>query len=966
VSNATGNDLSVNNDGTIYGTGSFLGPFVSAGGNTAFGTGDQDGYIVKVDPAGTTDWIQQVGGIGPDDGLRVSSRDDERTYLSGHFTQYIRVAGDEIFNPAGSTIGFWSRIDFCPDMEAEMISPDTTFVCRGNSALFEVTDDPAYTYQWFRDGSPVSGSDVPELTVDEGGTYSVFIDGAICDKFTPAATLIVRALPDSTVVSAEPLEQCAGESFLLNGPSVRNYTYQWFRDGVALATETVKDIIISTSGDYQLRVTDTLTCSNYSIVFPARFHAYPLNTLMPPGRHVICAGDSVVIEADSSQPGLTYQWQERGFDISGETQSFYKARTNGIFSVVIKNSIGCQTVSVRDTIVVQSNPVVNLNDESVAHEICAGETVDLATTDINGQTYQWIKDGVLVPGEVSSMFVLNSAGVYRVRVRNSTCEVTSNPFSLSINPLPAATIANHANASICLHTNYELRAVTLPTYSYQWHLNGSPIAAATNDRFNVMETGNYSVKVTNEFNCSQQSPATTVTVNLLPPASVLSLGPTTFCQGGTVTLRANTGPGFQYQWRRDGNLITGAVSREMVVTATGNYSVNITNSNLCVQASTATSVNVVQFPDAMLVQSSGVNSICERDSVLLNAGTGPGYEFSWLFNKQKIQIANGNSMYAKLPGSYQVVASIGSCRDTSTVVSLAVRSNPVPVITRNVDFLSIGLQGQIQWYKNTIPISGARQQVIQASENGNYSVSIVNEFGCTARSQPMPMCLPVPEIQKNEDVLTVNITGGSYTWNYGGLPIKGAFSRVLVAQQSGDYTAVVTDRNGCQMETAAVRVCVPFPVITPDPVTGVLYATPNPAFAYQWFFEGEPITDATTQAHIPDFPGMYYVVVTDLKNCTSSSETYEVELVTGTGEVEFENASVRIYPNPVTKMLIIERAIPESNVTVSLFSSDGRMALQEKISNGMHVLNLEQLSAGVYWLNLGTGDRSVKRMIVKK
>src|SRR5690606_28225386 len=125
-------------------------------------------------------------------------------------------------------------------------------------------------------------------------------------------------------------------------------------------------------------------------------------------------------------------------------------------------------------------------------------------------------------------------------------------------------------------------------------------------------------------------------------------------------------------------------------------------------------------------------------------------------------------------------------------------------------------------------------------------------------------------------------------------PIPGASLQKLTAQQSGSYSVEVT-RDGCTMETQPVIVCIPYPFITQDPFTGVLKASPTPATAYQWYFEGKLLPGATTQAHIPDDAGTYVVSVNDLEGCASLSEPFIVSPVTALELSMFQ--AVHLYPN---------------------------------------------------------------------
>src|SRR5258707_857110 len=80
--------------------------------------------------------------------------------------------------------------------------------------------------------------------------------------------------------------------------------------------------------------------------------------------------------------------------------------------------------------------------------------------------------------------------------------------------------------------------------SYLWSPGGETTAAIT-----VSAGGNYSVVGTDASGC-QNSASQSVTVNALPTVSIAAGGPTSFCQGGSVTLTA--GGGRRYLWSPGG------------------------------------------------------------------------------------------------------------------------------------------------------------------------------------------------------------------------------------------------------------------------------------------------------------------------------------------------------------------------------------------------------------------------------
>ena len=101
------------------------------------------------------------------------------------------------------------------------------------------------------------------------------------------------------------------------------------------------------------------------------------------------------------------------------------------------------------------------------------------------------------------------------------------------------------------------------------------------------------------------------------PAPVIS-GNTDICQGQSTTI--GPGPGFTtYSWS------TGASTQSISVTATGNYSVTVTDANGCTgTTSAAVTVNALPSPSV-----SGPPSVCSGTAVTYDAGAGyTGYQWN--------------------------------------------------------------------------------------------------------------------------------------------------------------------------------------------------------------------------------------------------------------------------------------------------------------------------------------------------
>jgi hypothetical protein len=167
-------------------------------------------------------------------------------------------------------------------------------------------------------------------------------------------------------------------------------------------------------------------------------------------------------------------------------------------------------------------------------------------------------------------------------------------FTIPNSGLPGANITPAGSTTFCSGGNVVLNAPTGNNKAYQWKKNSIAIAGATSSSYVATTSGNYRVVVTNTLTgCSKTSNnPVTVTVNALPTATATPQGPTTFCAGGSVLLKANTGAGLTYKWKKNNSNISGATSANYSATTAGNYKVQVTKNNGCSKISSAVSVNV--------------------------------------------------------------------------------------------------------------------------------------------------------------------------------------------------------------------------------------------------------------------------------------------------------------------------------------------------------------------------------------
>lgn len=138
-------------------------------------------------------------------------------------------------------------------------------------------------------------------------------------------------------------------------------------------------------------------------------------------------------------------------------------------------------------------------------------------------------------------------------------------------------------------------------------------------------------------------------------------GDTSICEGESTSLDA--GAGFdQYQWFKDGEVMTDATSQTLSVAEAGIYTVRVIDSGTCAKLSEAFDFTVNDLPSTQITM----------DGFVLIAPSGASYQ--WFLDGNALSGETSNSIEANDAGVYTVqVTSDGGC----TVTSEAVTATPI-------------------------------------------------------------------------------------------------------------------------------------------------------------------------------------------------------------------------------------------------------------------------------------------------
>lgn len=307
--------------------------------------------------------------------------------------------------------------------------------------------------------------------------------------------------------------------------------------------------------------------------------------------------------------------------------------------------------------------------------LCNGDSIMLQAlamnNDGNTHKYQWVKNGINIPGATSSILYANSStggGRYNCRIIIDSLYTNSQTmdsaitvytdtawYGRTINFNPSSTINPNPTGYLC-NAGDTITLVNSYSGPNQWYVNGLGIVGATNDTLLVTATGLYNVSATLVAGCVDT--LFTGTDVQLAPSSTLS-NSSNMCFGDSVLLTANTGS-TQYNWLLNGTLSITTLANTLYVSANGNYSVE-TQFGACIDTS---SVAPVDFAPQYDVTPSGTGSICSGSNQLLTATSG-GSSYQWLSNGTVIGGATSQTFSATTTGIYECIITFPGCTDTT-------------------------------------------------------------------------------------------------------------------------------------------------------------------------------------------------------------------------------------------------------------------------------------------------------------
>lgn len=792
-----------------------------------------------------------------------------------------------------------------------------------------------------------TGSTNQRIEVSAGGTYSVSTENIYGCKGSASINVTTISSPPParpTIAASGALTFCQGGSVNLTSTSGAEYRWSTGERGQVITARS--------SGTYEVRVLDDKGCTSEPASVTIQVNTPPAApTINASGNTSFCQGGRVTLSSNYATGNI---WS------NGQQTKEIEVSSSGNYNVRFRDANGCDAISNNITVTVNPLPAAPVITPERPIVFCEGDSTILTSS--SSAQYAWNN------GARSRRITILKAGNFSLTVTdaNGCTSPGSEVVSVKVNTLPAApTITADRNPVIC-----ENEVVTLTSSNqsgYIWS-NGQNTRSVT-----VNLPGRYSARTVDANKC--QSPSSniiSITVNTLPAKPVITaLGPTTFCQGGRVSLTTNYSTGITWNNFQNAQTIT--------ATAGGNYNVSYIDNNGCRSVSDAFAVTVNPLPAAPTVVNERPTTFCEFDNTVLTITSG-GNIFEWSNGER------GRSIKVYSAGDISATVfepSTGCTSPASAPVRIVVNPNPgrpaisvggpTTICADQSVTLTAPEAAAYQWSNN------ANTKSIAASFAGNYTLVIRNQFGCpspaseavTVKVNPLP---PTPSIISegrltfcDGDQVGLRIeTPYDVLWN------TGESTKRIIATKSGNYAARVRDQIGCLSPfTGPTRVDVKAlpatPVIEKTGVYTLQITNPTPSAVYSWKSGGQALSDIAHFIRINQ-SGSY---------TASASVQYSPALtcVSGTSVV-FEyvlddtDNGLAVYPNPSPDgKVLVETLEILTNATLIVYDLTGKpvQTIQVPLFTGQKSFDFSMLPIGIYVIKVQAGsfNKSKKLIIVQ-
>lgn len=713
-----------------------------------------------------------------------------------------------------------------------------TSACQGTTVNMSTTT-PGATFTWnFGDGGTSSGSSVSHI-FNSPGTYNVVLTatytGSCSGTATATASIIIRPKPNVSISTPDPNIFCGTVgtvNMYVAAPAIST-TYQWFKapsTSVGTGTSYSSNVI----GSYYVIATNTFGCqgTSNSIIIDTSCGPCRPNPNYSVNFNIIkqgCNKDSFAGTFTAGASSPTYNFDDPygspNFAFGNNAShtfpepGYYRVK----FCVKVPNFNNTDSCVICRTKVDTIKYIPNFYF-SLACTSGGLVQVNLINTTkiLSGfptPSYAWSYNGNPTFSTSANPSINLPSGTYNFQlIVNGNCVK-----NLTI-VIPGLPVANFSRPdSVCINAPILFTNTSTGVYASSHWTFGDGASTLINSPIKTYTTaGLYSVKlrIANVFGCKD---SITKTVRVLPntlTTFIAATGPTTFCEGDSVTLVRtilNGYPNYSTLWS---NTQTTSSIRAKY---TGQYFVDVTDSKGCFARSNTINVLVNPTPKPNIT---GEISICSGKNATfsVNYPSSP-YVISWTYDGVYWSNQSNVTVFGPTIGNHTMIVKVTSPDGCVGFDTMKFKVHPLPNVfvgpSANLceGILHILTGGStssniMAQYWNT----GATTNSISVMNAGVYVFTVVDSNAC--RNAASKTIHPLPdfcgfvsgcyEICDSVKQLVWYAPKGNaaYQWYYNGNPIPWATNDTIhiPLYQSGTYTVMLTNAFGCSKMSPAVNI----------------------------------------------------------------------------------------------------------------------------------------------------------------
>ncbi|MBC7696535.1 MAG: gliding motility-associated C-terminal domain-containing protein [Burkholderiales bacterium] len=741
-------------------------------------------------------------------------------------------------------------------------------ICIGAATAAGIGGTPPYTYSWS------AGQTIPNPSNLCVGVQTVIVtDSKGCTTTQTVQinqTVITLITTNGNTLSCNG--GCTGVATANPSGGAGGFTYTWTPAPVAPIQNTPTATGLC-AGTHTVKVSDINGCSSTNTI---SFTNPPVITLTISQTNVNCSGlcnGTASATAIGGTGAMSYLWS------TGAVTPSINGLCAGSYTVTATDINNCTKSQV---ITIIENSLLTATFTPVNPSTCTSSDGSITAAISGGlptYTLTWM------PGLQTVNTLTNiAAGSYTLNIMDAAgCTQT---ISTTLSNPTGPTVTAVSNSITCFGACNGSATLTIAGTG-PFSVNGSTIAA------NTATLSGLCAGITTPIIVDANSCITNQPINISEPAlltvnGVVSDDPCNASCTGSINLTPTGGTlPYTYSWLPAGGSVPDPVNL-----CAGNYTVNITDGNLCVVSNTF----VITQPPALTLSFNKkdvlCNGVCTGGVRAIVGGGSSPYTYTWTAAAPFVT-ANIDTLVNLCSGNYSVTAAdangciisgtinIGQpVALTATITSVNVKCNGQ--CNGSATITASGGTGTYSYNYNTTPITPT--QTIGGLCVGSYTGNVGDANGCKASAsfsitEPLPIVVtttisnPKCNAVCNGSVATT-VTGGSPAYSYNWIPNGGPVPNPT-GLCAGNYTLIVTDDSLC-IGQALVVLTNPAALIANTSFTnptcnggcnGAVSATPIGGtfpFNYSW---ASPVF--TTQT-VPNLcAGNYTVTVSDANSCQS-------------------------------------------------------------------------------------------------